>query len=83
MKRHDLSLLMVLAMTCGGIQAHAALDLELTQGMDAKLPVALQVTQNPTVAGGVAFSDVIQQDLNHSGQFLVKVWDAGMPNCQT
>ena len=46
------------------ISAHAALNLELTQGIDTAIPIAvIPFTENPEI------SDIIRADLNNSGRF--------------
>lgn len=55
--------------------ASAALDLVLTQGISASLPIAVVPFANEnqvSVPGGVKITDVIKNDLQNSGEFRVK-----------
>lgn len=54
--------------------AYAMLDLELTQGVDAAIPIAVLPFKNeqPKRAGRETLSKVITADLKNSGQFRVK-----------
>src|SRR3990167_2921281 len=53
--------------------AHAALHLELTQGMNAAIPIVITPFANQTnnVPGNTTLSQVISNDLQNSGQFSV------------
>jgi TolB protein len=53
--------------------ADAALDLELTQGMNAAIPIAIIPFDGPkvTVPGNETLTQVIKDDLQNSGQFRV------------
>src|SRR3990167_2917554 len=53
--------------------AHAALHLELTQGMNAAIPIVITPFANQTnnVPGNTTLSQVISNDLSASGQFHV------------
>ncbi|HLD17252.1 MAG TPA: Tol-Pal system beta propeller repeat protein TolB [Coxiellaceae bacterium] len=52
---------------------HATLDLELTQGMSSAVPLGLAPFSQPDVGvpGDETFTQVIQNDLEHSGQFRI------------
>jgi TolB protein len=65
------SLLLVSMMTGA---AHAALNLELTQGIDAALPITVHAFDNDSadLAGHESLTQVIRHDLENSGQFHVK-----------
>jgi TolB protein len=54
--------------------AHAALHLELTQGVNGALPIAIVPFANQTdsVPGNTTLSQVISNDLQNSGEFSVK-----------
>jgi len=54
---------------------YAALDLELTQGMTAAIPVAILPFTGPkiSVPGNQSITEVISNDLQNSGQFRVLV----------
>jgi len=54
--------------------AYAALDLELTQGVDAAIPIAVVpfVNEQSNLPGQETLSQVIRRDLGNSGQFVVK-----------
>ena len=54
--------------------AYAALDLELTQGIDAALPIAVVpfANETPNAPGNEALSQIVVRDLQNSGQFRVK-----------
>jgi len=56
------------------LSANAALDLELTQGIDAAVPIAIVpfVNEKPNVPGKQTITQVITNDLQNSGQFRVK-----------
>lgn len=56
------------------VSAQAALDLELTQGVNAALPIAIIPFKNakPNVPGNTTLSAVMKNDLQNSGQFRVK-----------
>ena len=75
MMMRRLGLLIVLFMGCGlwMMPSEAALDLELTQGMSAAIPIAILPFSgpNPTVSGSTTLSTVIRNDLQNSGQFRV------------
>lgn len=68
-------LLIALIIAClGGVSpAYAALDLELTQGMTAAIPIAIVPFAGPKtlVPGDEAITQVITNDLQNSGQFRV------------
>lgn len=53
--------------------AFAALDLELTQGMNAAIPIAIAPFDGPAVMvpGDQTLTSVVKQDLQNSGQFRV------------
>jgi TolB protein len=53
--------------------SYAALDLELTQGMNAAIPIAIVPFAGPavTVPGDQTLTGVIKDDLQNSGQFRV------------
>jgi len=55
-------------------QAQAALQLELTQGMNAAIPIVIVPFANQTnnVSGNTTLSQVISNDLQNSGEFSVK-----------
>lgn len=55
-------------------QAPAALHLELTQGMNAAIPIAITPFANQTnnVPGNTTISQVISNDLQNSGEFNVQ-----------
>ena len=60
------------AMLLFSLTGYAALDLELTKGLDTAVPVAIVGFDSATmVAGHVTFAQVIRNDLNNSGQFRV------------
>lgn len=53
--------------------AQAALNLELSQGIHSAMHIQLNAfTNDPHLKSGETFTQVIQNDLNHSGQFVVK-----------
>ena len=53
--------------------AQAALNLELSQGVHSAMHISLKPFENdPSLKSGETFTQVIQNDLNHSGQFIVK-----------
>ena len=64
MKR--LSALLLLVAVLFSASAYAALNLELTRGIDAALPIAIIPFGNATV------TQVVTHDLQNSGQFRVK-----------
>lgn len=49
--------------------AYAALDLELTQGVESAIPIAVVPFGQENQLGAQSLSAVIRQDLAHSGQF--------------
>src|SRR3989442_6628000 len=53
--------------------AFAALDLELTQGINASLPIAITPFSNEqaNAPGNQSITQIITQDLQNSGQFRV------------
>ena len=55
--------------------AHAAMQLELTQGMNAAIPIAVIPFANQTnnVPGNTTISQVISNDLQNSGELTVKM----------
>lgn len=55
------------------MQAYAALQLELTQGVNAATPIAIQpfVNQANNVPGNTTISQIITSDLQNSGEFNV------------
>ena len=54
--------------------AVAALNLELTQGVANRLPIAIvPFEQTETFSSEQDISQVIESDLNHSGQFKVTI----------
>ncbi len=57
------------------VSAPAALDLELTQGVNSAIPIAIVPFMQPdlNVPGNQGFTEVIRHDLEHSGQFRLKV----------
>ncbi len=66
--------LVVALVFCNIFPAYAALDLELTQGVNAAIPIAIAPFAEPElqVPGNQGFSTVINNDLQNSGQFRVK-----------
>ncbi len=62
-------------------QSCALLDLELTQGVAAALPVAVLpfTGESVTVKGAVLLTDVVDNDLQHSGEFRVINQDDNTP----
>ncbi len=70
--RHIKSLLILL--TIFVLPAQAALDLELTKGVNAATPIAIAPFAQPElmVPGNQGFSEVISNDLKNSGQFRLK-----------
>ena len=58
--------------------SHAALDLELTQGVNSALPIGLVSfsAENIRVPRNQTFSEVIKNDLEHSGRFRIVEGDA-------
>jgi TolB protein len=64
--------------------AQAALDLELTKGVNAAIPIAIAPFASPElrVPGNQAFSEVISNDLKNSGQFRVKTGSQDPHNTQ-
>ena len=74
-------LFMALLLSCSySLMAHAALNLELTQGKNAALPIAVvpfagQAAQSTlAAASGSNVAYIIQQDLQNSGQFYATAW---------
>lgn len=65
--------LLVLLMLGGGFAVQAALNLELTQGVNAALPIAIVpfTNQQNNVPGNTTLTAVIKNDLQNSGQFRV------------
>lgn len=53
----------------------AALELELTQGVDSAIPIAIVPFANQTsnVPGNTTLTDVIKNDMQNSGEFRVKM----------
>lgn len=59
----------IIALGCHGI-ANAALDLELTQGMDQSVPIGINnFDSNLTITGDATLASVIRHDLATSGRF--------------
>lgn len=54
------------------LPAYAVLDLELTQGVAAAIPIAVVPFSGGGAAGQAAVSQIIAQDLAHSGEFRVQ-----------
>jgi len=56
------------------LPAYAALDLELTQGIDAALPIAIVpfANEKANAPGNQSLTQIIANDLQNSGQFRVK-----------
>lgn len=62
--------IVLIVVLCIAAQAHALLDLELTQGVKAALPVAfVSFSGEADLPSGQQVSNVIQQDLKNSGEF--------------
>lgn len=73
MKRLNAFLILIITLVLS--PAYAALDLELTQGIDAALPIAIVPFANAQAkaAGNESITQIITNDLQNSGQFRVKV----------
>ncbi len=74
MFRRGISIIILIISCMLMLSAYAALDLELTQGIDAALPIAIiPFTNEPAnVSGNETITQVITNDLQNSGQFRVK-----------
>lgn len=71
---HLKKIFIVLFGLCFVLPAQAALDLELTQGVNAAIPIAIAPFAQPElrVPGDQGFSEIISNDLKNSGQFRIK-----------
>ena len=78
-KRGILSILIILGSLIA-LPTQAALDLELTQGIDAAIPIAIIPFANdqPNVPGNETVTQVVKNDLQNSGQFRVKSTQQGV-----
>ena len=67
------------------LPARAALDLELTQGIDAALPITIVPFTNEEAGapGGLTITRIIANDLQNSGQFRVKKNQQGVDDVLT
>src|SRR5690242_10071614 len=61
----------VLLLAC--TKSFAILDLELTQGVAASIPIAIVTFNGPKILaqGDQSITDILQNDLQHSGEFRV------------
>ena len=73
------SLLLIMA-----VHAHAALNLELTRGIDSALPIAVVPFNGGSAkpAGANSLTDIIRADLKQSGRFRVVPGEAAATNRQ-
>lgn len=72
--RHLLTVIALLLACCGYFSSsYAALDLELTQGMTAAIPIAVVSFAGPKTlaSGNQTITQVVTNDLQNSGQFRV------------
>lgn len=81
MRHRQVFFSLMLALLLGIMQpaAQAALDLELTQGINAAIPIAMTTFAGPQVltTGQQTLDQIIKQDLQNCGQFRVLANDQG------
>ncbi|MCB1827257.1 MAG: Tol-Pal system beta propeller repeat protein TolB [Coxiellaceae bacterium] len=72
MKRFSVLLILIITLVC--VPAYAALNLELTQGINAALPIAIIpfANEQANADGDQSITQIVTHDLQNSGQFRVE-----------